>query len=457
MSRTAVTVATPPPDRAAGNEPTVAIPPTQSTHAPIDLSGPPTVHDPPSRFELPERFELRREVAAGGMGTVLEVFDHAMRRRVAIKMLHPELATRLEEIGLFVAEAHVTGRLDHPNIVPVHDLHVDPLRGAFFVMKLVEGDTLAALVRDGPVHDPDGRFLERLLGVFLKVCEAVEFAHSRAVLHLDLKPSNVMVGSHGQVYVMDWGIAVECKRDTQGHLRPLGSRRGVRGTMAYMPPEQLSANLAGLDERADVYSLGALLYEILTGRPPFIPAGDYRDPDRLRQHTIVHPAEVHKDRLLPPGLCAIAMRALSRDPEARHASAADLKEDVEAFLRGGGWFAARTFEPGEAIVREGELGDTAFIIVEGECEVMQGPGAARVRLRSMGPGEVFGETALLTSGPRTATVVALTRVSVLVVTRESLERELSVRGWLGTLVHVLAHRFREVDAERALLRDSMVG
>lgn len=422
----------------------------------IDLSGPATTPNPPSRFELPERFELRREVAAGGMGTVLEVFDHAMRRRVAIKMLHPELASRIEEIGLFVAEAHVTGRLDHPNIVPVHDLHVDPLRGAFFVMKLVEGDTLAALVRNSPAHDPDGRILERLLGVFLRVCEAVEFAHSRAVLHLDLKPSNVMVGSHGQVYVMDWGIAVECKRDTAGHLKPLGSRRGVRGTMAYMPPEQLSANLAELDERTDVYSLGAILYEILTGQPPFIPSGDYRDPARLRAHTIPHPTEVHKDRLLPAGLCAIAMRALSRDPEQRHASAADLKEDVEAFLRGGGWFAARSFEPGAAIVREGELGDTAFIIVEGECEVVQGAGAARVHLRSMGPGEVFGETALLTAGPRTATVLAKTAVSVLVVTRESLERELSVRGWLGTLVHVLAHRFREVDAERAILRDSIV-
>lgn len=457
MSRSSVTVAIRPPDRTAGDEPTVAIGSTLASHEEHEISGPPTKVDGVTSFELPERFELRREVAAGGMGTVLEVFDHAMRRRVAIKMLHSELASRIEEIGMFVAEAHVTGRLDHPNIVPVHDLHVDPLRGAFFVMKLVEGDTLAALVRGGEIHDRDDRALERLLGVFVKVCEAVEFAHSRAVLHLDLKPSNIMVGSHGQVYVMDWGIAVECRRDEHHHLKPIGSRRGVRGTMAYMPPEQLSANLADLDERTDVYSLGAILYEILTGRPPFIPAGDYRDPNRLRSHTIPHPTEIHQHRLLPPGLCAIAMRALSRDPELRHPSAADLKEDVEAFLRGGGWFAARSFDPGEAIVREGELGDTAFIIVEGECEVVQGAGAGRVRLRAMGPGEVFGETALLTAGPRTATVVAQTKVTVLVVTRESLERELSVRGWLGTLVHVLARRFREVDAERAVLRDSMVG
>lgn len=455
MSRTSVTVVSRPLDRTAGDEPTVALGTAYPETPSIDLSGPATTADPLGPFELPERFEMRREIASGGMGTVLEVFDHAMRRRVALKKLHSDLATRLDEIGLFVAEAHVTGRLDHPNIVPVHDLHVDPLRGAFFVMKLVEGDTLAALVRNGAVHDAAG-FLERLLGVFVKVCEAVEFAHSRSVLHLDLKPSNIMVGSHGQVYVMDWGIAVECRRNSDGHLKPIGARRGVRGTMAYMPPEQLSANLEHLDERSDVYGLGGILYEILTGRPPFLPAGDYRDPERLRNHTPPSPAEIHKDRLLPPGLCNIAMRALSRDPELRHASAADLKEDVEAFLRGGGWFAARSFQPGEEIVREGEMGDTAFIIVEGECEAVQIAGATRVRLRSMGPGEVFGETALLTAGPRTATVVALTPVTALVVTRESLERELSVRGWLGTLVHVLARRFRDVDAERALLRDSLI-
>jgi len=430
----------------SGEEPTVAMGSTMPSAAP-------EVED---HYDLPPRFELRREVASGGMGAVLDVFDHAMRRRVAIKMLHSALASRIDEIALFVAEAHVTGRLDHPNIVPVHDVHIDPSRGAFFVMKLIEGDTLGGLVRNGLVSDPDGRVLERLLSVFLKVCEAVEFAHSRSVLHLDLKPANIMVGSHGQVYVMDWGIAVECRRDAKGHLKPIGSRRGVRGTLSYMPPEQLSPDLADLDERADVYGLGAILYEILTGRPPFTQLVDYRDAVRLREHVVPPPTTVFKDRLLPPGLCAIAMRALSREPAARYASVQALREDVEAFQRGGGWFVSRTFAPGESIVREGELGDAAFILVEGDCEVVQGSGRGRVRFRLMGPGEVFGETALLTEGPRTATVAALSSVTVLVVTRESLERELSARGWLGKLVHVLAHRFREADAERASLRDSIV-
>lgn len=411
--------------------------------------------DPSSQaYDLPPRFEMRREVAAGGMGTVLDVFDHAMRRRVAIKVLHSTLASRVDEIALFVAEAHVTGRLDHPNIVPVHDVHIDPTRGAFFVMKLIEGDTLSALVRGGIAAETDGARLERLLRVFLKVCEAVDFAHSRCVLHLDLKPSNVMVGSHGQVYVMDWGIALECRRDEAGHLRPIGARRGVRGTMAYMPPEQLSADLGDLDERADVYALGAMLYELLTGRPPFLPFGDYRDPTRLRNHVVPHPSTVLEHGLLPPGLCAIAMRALARDPAARYQSVHALQTDVETFLRGGGWFTARAYAAGEEIIREGETGDTAFILVDGQCEVVQGHGAHRRSLRYMGPGEVFGETALLTAGPRTATVLAISDVTVMVVTNESLERELAPRGWLGALVRALAFRFREADAERAALRSS---
>ncbi len=397
-----------------------------------------------------------RAIASGGMGTVLEVIDHTMRRRVAIKRLHSQLASRVDEIALFVAEAHLTGRLDHPNIVPVHDVHVDPLRGAFFVMKLIEGDTLASLVRDTWSRNTEGRFLERLLGIFVKICEAVDFAHSRSVLHLDLKPSNVMVGSHGQVYVMDWGIAVECRRDEKGRLRPTGDRRGVRGTMAYMPPEQLSTDVGSLDERADVYGLGAILYEILTGKPPFLPTGDHRDSARLRAHKVAPPASVVADRVLPPGLCAIAMRALASQVEARYPSVAALQEDVEEFLRGGGWFGARDFAAGDEIVREGDEGDTAFIIVEGECDAVQGVGAQLTHLRTMGIGDVFGETALLTGGRRTATVLAKTPVTLLVVTRESLEHELESRGWLGSILRALAHRFREVDAERAVLRESMV-
>ncbi|MEZ4301920.1 MAG: protein kinase [Polyangiaceae bacterium] len=447
-SRSAPTVVSTPEERSSGSERTVAL------GATLASGGAPPA---PQAAEagLPERFELRREVGQGGMGSVFEVFDHAMRRRVAIKKLHAALASRVEEIALFVAEAQVTGRLDHPNIVPVHDLHIDPEHGAFFVMKLVEGDTLSSLLRDTLVVDPDGRGLERVLGVFVKVCDAIEFAHSRNVLHLDLKPSNVMVGSHGQVYVMDWGIAVECRRDEDGHLRPVGARRGVRGTMAYMPPQQLSPDLSGIDERADVYGLGAILYEMLTGRPPYEPVGDHRDPSRLRKHKVPHPPAVVNKRLLPPGLCTIAMRALAAEPDDRYPTVRALHDDVEAFLRGGGWFHGKWFKPGEAILREGEHGDAAYIIVEGICEVAQGVGVSRVLLRTMGPGEVFGETALLTAGPRTATVVAVTPVQVLVVTAESLERELSGRGWLGKLVHVLAHRFREADAERAVLRDSI--
>ncbi|MBK8254811.1 MAG: protein kinase [Polyangiaceae bacterium] len=448
MSQLPPTVVNAAREKTAGDEPTVSLGATMTSVSP------PSIALKHTDQGLPERFELRREVGQGGMGTVVEAFDHALRRRVALKRLHPELASRVDEIALFVAEAQVTGRLDHPNIVPVHDLYVDPERGAFFVMKLVEGETLASLIRATPPADPDGRTLQRLLSIIVKVCDAIDFAHSRNVLHLDLKPSNIMVGSHGQVYVMDWGIAVECKRNSSGFLTPVAARRGVRGTMAYMPPEQLSTNLAVIDERADVYAIGAMLYEILAMRPPFVPVGDHRDLDRLRNYNVPVPPPIVEGRLLPPGLLAIAMRAVSRDPDARYASVRALQDDLEEFLRGGGWFNAKAYKPGETIITEGEEGDSAYILISGQCDAFQGVGEMRALLRTMGPGEVFGETALLTEGRRTASVVARTDVHLLIVTRASLDRELSTRGWLGKLVHVLAHRFRDVDAERQALRDS---
>ena len=296
--------------------------------------------------------------------------------------------------------------------------------------------------------------LEELIDVLLKVCEGVSFAHSRGVLHLDLKPDNIMIGSHGQVYVMDWGIAAECARDEHGRLRPRLARTDVRGTLAYMPPEQTSENF-DVDERADVYGLGAILYEILCHRPPFKPEGSTKDFKRLRQHSARPPVEIVTDRRLPPGLCEISMRALSRERDQRHPNVDAFKAELEAFRRGGGWFATRAFAAGDVIVRESKPADSAYIITEGRCQVFQMRERERVLLREMGPGDVFGETALLTSGIRTATVVATEPLTALVVTRESLDRELEARGWLGVMLRALAARFRDVDAERARLRSQL--
>lgn len=401
-----------------------------------------------------DRFEARSTVAKGGMGSILDVFDHRMQRQVAMKVLHQDLLHRQGELEIFVREAQITGQLDHPNIVPVHDMSRD-VEPPWFAMKLVQGQSLAARFRRLGAGKLPGVEIEDFIKVMIKVCDAVAFAHSRGVLHLDLKPHNIMVGSHGQVYVMDWGIAVRGERGPDGRLRPIEAKKGLRGTLAYMAPEQARRGLAGVDERADVYGLGAVLYEFLTGRPPFEPRGVLEDVVRVVENVVLDPLESPTLRQPPPGLAAIASRALAHDPDDRYPDVPAMQAELEALMRGGGWFRERHFAAGTTIVQEGGPGDAAYILTKGHCDVFKRSGERSVHLRRIGPGEVFGETAILTSGRRTASVVAVDEVSVLVVTREALERELDARNWLGPLVRALAERFREADEERAELRSRL--
>jgi serine/threonine-protein kinase len=392
------------------------------------------------------------------MGNVYDVFDQTLSRRVAIKALHPLLAGSENELSTFVREARRTAKLEHPCIVPVHDLFTDiEHESASFVMKFVAGETLSAWIkRESSGGSIGGRALERALQIVIRICDAVAFAHSHEVLHLDLKPDNVMIGSHGEVYLMDWGIAVDCERMTSGRLKAKLDRPSVRGTLSHMAPEQLEWTLSRVDERTDIYGLGGLLYEILTGRSPFEPTGSPEDLLHLREHRVKPPQEVvGEGTILPPGLCAIAIKALAFDAEDRYTDVAEFQTALENFLRGGGWFATRSFAMGEAIVREGEQGDAAYILVEGECDILKGHGEDQRVVRRIEAGEIFGETALLATGIRTATVRAATPVTVLVVTRETLERELEGRGWLETLVRALARRYAEADQERTTLREQL--
>ena len=433
---------------------TVRGPLTEEAAATLQTSGSaprPTQHWPTLRFED------AGEIARGGMSSVRRVFDKLILREVAMKVLDPTRS--FDELAHFVEEAQITGQLDHPNIVPVHDIEMDeqglPTR---FTMKLVRGQTLETLARErGGIAPPAAERSEELLQVFLRVCDAVAFAHSRGVIHRDLKPSNVMVGTHGQVYVMDWGIAIlrDAARLADSSALPRIQHSGdtvpetagsLTGTPSFMAPEQALGNVQEIDERTDVYGLGGILYYLLTLHPPH-DGEDAEDSLRLaRAGSVPRP----DDCALPPALCGIAMRALSERPADRHASVIELKRDVEAFLRGGGWFSQRHFAQGCVILQEGGNPDAAYIIQEGECDLFKAVGGEQTFVCTLGPGEVFGETAIFTSGTRTATVVAKTDVITIVVTREALERELDRSPWLRAFVRAVALRF--VDLDRQLLK-----
>ncbi len=254
------------------------------------FNGPePVVRTPSAEMPDPSdrlvRLRLLGELARGGMGAILKGRDSDLGRDLAVKVLLEKHRDNPDLIRRFVEEAQISGQLQHPGVVPVYELGTLTDQRPYFAMKLVKGRTLAVLLaeRPGPAEDRP-----RLLGIFEQVCLTMAYAHARGVIHRDLKPSNIMVGSFGEVQVMDWGLAKVLPQggaddDEAGRIRhetvietgrtgadaELSQAGSVMGTLAYMPPEQASGDLDRLDERADVFALGSILCEILTGQPAF--------------------------------------------------------------------------------------------------------------------------------------------------------------------------------------------
>ncbi|NIR45368.1 MAG: serine/threonine protein kinase [Gemmatimonadetes bacterium] len=267
------------------------------------------------------RYTVTEEIARGGMGTVYRATDGVLDREVAIKVSntqsgHKELDDRMR------TEARVLARLEHPGIVPIHDAGRTPDGRAYYVMKRVQGRTLVEYLQT--TDD-----LNELLGIFERICEPVAFAHDRGCVHRDLKPENIMVGAFGEVLVMDWGVAKlldephpEPVDDGGGGLETDGTRPGtVMGTRGYMPPEQARGQIDAIDQRADVYALGAILFTMLTGSSAPPAAADVSDL-------------LGRRRGIPKRLRAICARAMAPDAEDRYPGAGRLAADIVRFRAG---------------------------------------------------------------------------------------------------------------------------
>ncbi|MEQ1891687.1 MAG: protein kinase, partial [Planctomycetota bacterium] len=320
------------------------------------------------------RYDIKQEVASGGMGTILRVWDEDLRRNLAMKVMHGRGSGSSvssesgsgevdpERLGRFLEEAQITGQLDHPGVVPVHDLGIDAKGRCYFTMRFVRGRELKE-VFDLARRSEEGWTRTKVLGVVLKVCEAMAYAHSKGVVHRDLKPANVMVGRFGETYVMDWGLArVVGRRDSHDlRLKPrqedasaLSLVRTVRkdestmnpdsplvtmdgdviGTPSYMAPEQARGKLEEVGPRSDVYSLGAMLYYMLTGEAPYVKPGE-----RLSPHTVLSrvldapPTPIAKlSPHEPEELIAIVEKAMARDAEQRYGSMLEVADDIQAYL-----------------------------------------------------------------------------------------------------------------------------
>jgi len=394
------------------------------------------------------RYEVGPVIARGGMGVIHEARDLNSRRVVALKLLPRDLPCAREDVLRFIREGQLTSQLEHPNIVPVHDIGLDDEGRVYYTMKLVEGRTLTGIlqaIRKGEAATLAEFPLARLLNIFQKVCDAVAFAHSKGVVHRDLKPDNIMVGSFGEVQVMDWGLARILRAADESDEEPAGRRASwadrdrirqedggpiptddfgdtlktisgrIMGTPGFLAPEQILQDPGrppGL--KADLYSLGAVLYAILTLRATVksaevsemlhrILAGDFPSPASLNaaeggeagRARETKAGSVRKggfphcpDGWIPTALSDIAMKALSIRPEDRHGSVQELQREIEDYQNGYVWHLVidEDFSDADALSRWEVFGGRAEI-VDGELRLRGGEPQVLVFRRDV-PGDV---------------------------------------------------------------------
>lgn len=291
------------------------------------------------KYPSEEKYNLVKQLGKGGMGVVLEVTDNAIGRNVALKKIkgkiHPQRTARFDE------EAKITGRLEHPNIIPVHEF-VQNENERYFTMKLVKGEDLEKILEKKSAKEENyHRKYDRasLLRIFIDVCNALAYAHDHNVIHRDIKPANVMIGKFGEVLVMDWGlgkvIGTPEEMDVTGQsvipMKSAGLTADgvVMGTPAYMAPEQAAGKLSEMDEKTDIFSLGAVLYELVTGKKP-TPAKTMEELLQKRVDGVIDKMPM----FTPKELESIILKAMVLEKNERYNTAEELAEDVQRYLDG---------------------------------------------------------------------------------------------------------------------------
>ncbi len=328
------------------------------------LAAPESDASSPRRLVVGEEVALQEVIGRGGMGVVRSAHQPSVRREVAVKHLGEDSDPRA--FRSLLKEAWVGGSLEHPNIVPVHTLAPHD-QGVAVVMKRVEGRSWSSVLQDdAPGPDPLGAHLR----TFLQVCNAIDFAHSQGVLHLDLKPANVMIGAFGEVYVVDWGLAAGVD-DAPAWLPPAREIRSIAGTPDYMAPELALGAGDRISERTDVYLLTAVLHELVTGRPP------HRGESVMVRLFQAYKSEPVRLDEANEELLAILHRGMHVDPERRFASVRALREAVEVFA---------SHREADELVRdaEKEIAELEASLADGatESDVQREFGGARFALRA---------------------------------------------------------------------------
>lgn len=297
------------------------------------------------------KYRYPRKIGSGGMKEILKVRDRDTARDLAMAILSPDAQIQGACLARFVYEARITANLEHPNIVPIHDIGVDKAGQPYFTMKMIEGESLAHILINIAKNKAGYREeynLPHLLTIFANVCHAIDFAHSKGIIHLDLKPENIQIGSYGEVLVLDWGLAkLVDEEDTEEALTPksikelnIETKNGlektidgeIKGTPGFMAPEQAAGDNSKKNKTTDIFSLGALLYSILTLKKPIKGVELNEVIDKTIRGEIIPPSKRSPELNIPAPLAAITMKAMALKQEERYQSVKDLLKDIDKYI-----------------------------------------------------------------------------------------------------------------------------
>ena len=386
------------------------------------------------------KYMFLRKLVSGGMGAILKVVDHYLQRPLAMKVILPALKHDKRTINEFIKEAKITGLLEHPNIIPVHELGMSDKEGLFFTMKLAQGEPLNSIlakIKKGMPAYVEKYNMLYMLTIFRKVCDAISFAHSQDIIHQDIKPHNVIVGDYGEVLAIDWGLACyignltkekdpvrrEILRDIFFTSSP--EKNYIQGSPAYMSPEQARSDSHMLDKQTDIFLLCATLYHMFTLESPYTGANINNVLHKAEHRDLTAPQVRNPDQQIPEELCRIIMKGMALKKEDRHHSVQELIADVDDVIAGK-WSRRekKVFAQGQLLMQEGEIGQEAYLITKGSVQVFKKSGGGTVVLGILKRGDIVGEMAIITNDIRSASVEAIEDTEVDVMTKELLAQNL---------------------------------